>query len=164
MALKRWKEWVAGPGRSFGSYGILGMMLISSFLLESKCLGNRCYGSFSHVEYVGNYDGDTITFRIQGVHPIIGENIKVRIRGVNTPEIRGKCEKERLLATEARDFVARVLGKAKKIELRNVARGKYFRIVADVFVDGRNLKVLLLERGLGVPYDGGRKRFVFCRE
>ena len=88
---------------------------------------------------------------------------KVRVRGIDTPEIRGKCEKERRLARKAKAFVASRLSKAKKIELRDVARGKYFGIVADVFVDGRNLKTLILERGLGVPYDGSKKKFVFCR-
>jgi endonuclease YncB( thermonuclease family) len=36
-------------------------------------------------------------------------------------------------------------------------RGKYFRIVADVFVDGSNLGQELIERGLAKPYDGGTK-------
>ncbi len=158
------KKMVHGLGRLLGCVAALGVMLFVSVPFEGQCLGQRSYGSFTRVEYVGNYDGDTITFRIKGVHPIVGENIKVRVRGIDTPEIRGRCEKERRLARKAKEFVARVLSKAERIELRDVARGKYFRIVADVFVDGRNLKTLLLERGLGVPYDGGRKRFVFCRK
>lgn len=37
-------------------------------------------------------------------------------------------------------------------------RGKYFRIVAEVRVDGQNLGQLLIEKGLAKPYDGGKKQ------
>lgn len=57
-----------------------------------------------------------------------------RVRGVDTPEIRGRCEAEKTKAREARDYVAGLLAAAQQIELRNVARGKYFRLVADVVV------------------------------
>lgn len=36
-------------------------------------------------------------------------------------------------------------------------RGKYFRIVADIEVDGENLAELLLDNGLAKPYDGRNK-------
>ena len=42
------------------------------------------------VRYVRNYDGDTITFDIDGLHSIVGKNISVRVLGIDTPEIRGK--------------------------------------------------------------------------
>ena len=125
----------------------------------------KIYGDILGVEYVKNYDGDTITFNIKGVHPLLGENVSVRLRGVDTPEIRGRCQAEKELALKAKRFVANILRRAKRINLRRVARGKYFRIVADVEVDGRDLKAMLLERGLGVPYHGGRKaRWFACRE
>ena len=40
------------------------------------------YGSFKDVILHGCYDGDTCTFTIPGVHPLLGEKIKVRLRGV----------------------------------------------------------------------------------
>jgi len=46
---------------------------------------------------------------------------------------------------------------AKVIELRNMQRGKYFRIVADVFLDDQSLADALVKKGLARPYDGGRK-------
>ncbi len=36
-------------------------------------------------------------------------------------------------------------------------RGKYFRIVADVYVDGNSLADELLQAELAKPYDGGKK-------
>jgi len=74
--LEKTKEKTQGLARLFGCVAFLGVMLFVFAPFESQCLGQRCYGSFMRVEYVGNYDRDTITFRIKGVHLIVGENIK----------------------------------------------------------------------------------------
>jgi endonuclease YncB( thermonuclease family) len=41
-------------------------------------------------------------------------------------------------------------------------RGKYFRIAADIIVDGESLADLLVEAGMAVKYDGGKKKKVWC--
>lgn len=110
------------------------------------------------VEYVENYDGDTITFNIPNLHRLIGEKIYVRVEGVDTPEIRGKTDCEKKKATRAQKLVENLLKNAKYIELRNIDRGKYFRIVADVIADGRSVKKELLKTKLGYPYNGKKKR------
>ena len=46
---------------------------------------------------------------------------------------------------------------AKRIDLRQVERGKYFRIVADVILDGKSLSEILLKNSLTTSYDGGKK-------
>jgi len=104
------------------------------------------------------YDGDTFRVNIDGIHPLIGDNIGIRVNNVDTPEIKGKCHSEKKLAIKARDFVASRLKSAKEVLLVNPKRGKYFRIVADVMIDGRMLDKMLLERGLAYQYDGGRKK------
>ena len=43
---------------------------------------------------------------------------------------------------------------ATQIELRNLARDKYFRILADVYVNGQLLADALKEKGLAKDYDG----------
>ena len=48
------------------------------------------------------------------------------------------------------------------IDLREVERGKYFRLVAEVIADGENMSDVLLERGLAWPYDGGTRERPFC--
>ena len=47
--------------------------------------------------------------------------------------------------------------RAQKIELRNVDRDKYFRILANVYVDDKSLSEVLIKNKLALPYDGGRK-------
>jgi endonuclease YncB( thermonuclease family) len=49
------------------------------------------------------------------------------------------------------------------IELKNMQRGKYFRIVADVHVDDKNLADMLIENNLAVRYDGGTKIKDWCK-
>lgn len=115
------------------------------------------YGSFNNVEYVYNYDGDTITVNINGVHPIIGKEMPIRVLGIDTPEIDGQCPEEIALATDARDFVTNQLSTATIINLNNIDRGKYFRILADVQYDGKDLATILLDNGYALPYDGGTK-------
>lgn len=113
--------------------------------------------AFQCVKYVKNYDGDTITFRIPGVHPLFGDNISVRVRGIDTAEIRtkDKCEKEK--GRNARKMVEALLKRAKRIDLKNIERGKYFRVVADVIADGKNIGDVLIKNNLARRYDGGKK-------
>ena len=112
---------------------------------------------FRCVEYLKNYDGDTINFNIHDEHKIIAENIGVRLNGVDTPEMRSKNSCEKTMAKKAKEYVKNRLKNARYIDLRNIKRGKYFRIVADVVVNNRYISKELLKKGLAVPYDGGTK-------
>ena len=59
-------------------------------------------------------------------------------------------------------MVADIIKDAERVDLKNVERGKYFRIAADVFVDGENLGDMLIESGMAVSYDGGKKSHKWC--
>lgn len=104
------------------------------------------------------YDGDTFRVDIAGYPAVIGNNIPIRINGVDTPEIRGKCDSEKLLARQAKQFTVNALRNAKRVELKNIQRGKYFRLVADVYVDGVNLGNSLLKQKLAYEYHAGTKK------
>ena len=99
---------------------------------------------------------------LSGLHPIIGEKISIRVNGIDTPEIKGKCEKEKYDAKQAQQMVADILKDADQIVLINMERGKYFRIAADVIVDGESLGNILVETGMAIRYDGGRKVKGWC--
>jgi len=137
-------------------------MILQLFLITEVVYGaQKEYGNIDDVEYVRNYDGDTITFNIPNFHPVIGHKISVRVNGIDTPEIRGKCKEEKILAVKAREMVKIAMSSAEQINLLKVKRGKYFRIVADIEIRSRygyaNLKDLLLKSKLAIPYDGGTK-------
>lgn len=113
--------------------------------------------TFSCVKYKKNYDGDTVTFDIPNVHPLIGKSVSVRVAGIDAPEKKGKkpCEMEK--ARDAQRLVENLLKNARHIELKNVKRDKYFRILAEVLFDGKSLGDTLIKNKLAYEYDGGRK-------
>ena len=115
------------------------------------------YGTVTVSKVISVYDGDTFRVNIDSLPPIVGKNIPIRVNGVDTPEIRGKCQYEKNLALKARDFVRGKLANAKEIKLTNLQRGKYFRVVANVLVDGVSLEQELLDNELAYEYSGGKK-------
>lgn len=137
-------------------------VIITFILLQSQYghSNETCHhdsSTFRCVKFIKNYDGDTITFDIPNTHPLLGKKISVRVLGVDTPEIKtkNKCEKAR--AIEAKKIVEAALKKAKRIDLENIQRDKYFRILADVKLDGISLSQLLLTGGFAYSYTGGTK-------
>ena len=115
------------------------------------------YGSVTVDSIYSIYDADTFRVVINNWPKIIGKNISIRIKGIDAPEIRGKCEIEKQKALVAKQFTVQLLTNAKVIELRNIKRGKYFRILADVFVDGKNLAEMLINKKLVNTYNGGTR-------
>ena len=65
---------------------------------------------------------------------------------------------------QARNLVRRMLGQARRIDLLDAERGKYFRIVARVLAGGRDIVQTLLDRGMAVKYDGGTKTKEWCAD
>jgi micrococcal nuclease len=84
------------------------------------------------------------------------------VNEIDTPEIKGKYKKEKYEAQKAGDVVADILKDAEQITLKNMKRGKYFRIAADVIIDGENLADMLIEAGMAIKYDGGKKTHKWC--
>ena len=115
------------------------------------------YGTAIVSKVISVYDGDTFRVDIDSLPPIVGKNIPIRLNGVDTPEIQGKCQYEKDLALKARDFIRNKLANAKEIKLTKLQRGKYFRVVADVMIDGVSLETELLENKLAYKYSGGKK-------
>jgi len=110
-------------------------------------------------DVVSVYDGDSI---IVDAHPWPGMTIRisVRVRGIDTPEIRGKCQAEKKAALVARDRMVELA--QGSILLENVGNGKYAgRVVADVVSGEGSLAELMIKEGLARPYDGG-KRASWC--
>lgn len=108
------------------------------------------YG-YAMVERVTSiYDGDTFRADIQGWPAVVGSRVPVRLAGADTPEMRGKCDREKQLARQAKQFTVAKLRNAETIELRHLGRGKYFRLVAEVWIDGQRLGPQLIGQGAGV--------------
>ncbi|MDE0343979.1 MAG: thermonuclease family protein [Deltaproteobacteria bacterium] len=103
------------------------------------------------------YDGDTVKVEAD-MWPGLTWTGSVRVEGVDTPELRGKCDGEKRKARAARDFVRERVG--KRVTLVDVKKGKYAgRVVARIrLADGTDLTELLIQARHGRPYNGGRRR------
>lgn len=100
--------------------------------------------------YGKNYDADTITVMINH-YPKSWRWERIRLDGIDAPEIRGKCEKEKRLAIQARDYV-RALLEANKPVLVKVSNTETFgRRVGRVYIGERRLADMLVESELAKP-------------
>lgn len=122
----------------------------------------QVYYDFDQAVYHTCYDGDTCMMSLPGIHPLFGDHISIRLAGIDTPEMKGRCDEESQLARKARDLVRSILSQARVIRLSKASRDKYFRIDARVQADGQDLSEVLIDQGLAVPYDGGTKTKNWC--
>lgn len=147
--------------------GSLLILWVVLFLLTfvgqwAHSLESEAHRFFEGPEVVKVYDGDTITVNIPDVHPLLGKGLSIRISGIDTPEIRGKCDKEKELAKRAR-AVSKAFVESGDIRLVHCQRGKYFRLACQVFVHGIDVGELLIQQGLARRYDGNGPRKGWCK-
>jgi micrococcal nuclease len=106
-------------------------------------------------------DGDTFLARAE---IWLGQEITVlvRIRGIDAPEMKSRCESERIAATAATAQLAEILTR-EPVQLRNISGEKYFgRVLADVDAgDDIDPASILLKQALVRPYQG-KKRQTWC--
>ena len=103
------------------------------------------------------YDGDTITVSSKLPYndsPIY--RFSVRLRNIDSPEIKGESEKECILAIQARDALHNLIF-GKIIELRNNGKEKYGRLLADIYYNKLHINKWMLDNKYAVLYDGGKK-------
>ena len=127
---------------------LLGLMFIPSLLLA---------GQYRVI------DGDTID---------LGKNVAdtlpplhLRINGVDTPEIHGKCLNERMLAVQAKNFVQFTLDNEKNFAIIYKKWDKYGgRVLGDIrFDNGVLLSEELIRRGFAIQYNGEKKTKDWCQ-
>lgn len=112
---------------------------------------------FRDVSIASVYDGDTFKINLNCSLAVYCEKVPVRVRGVDCAEMKGKTEKEKRKAQQAKEFTQAFLDQ-KPVTLSDCGRDKYFRLLCDVTNgEGKNLADELIRRDLGYPYDGGTK-------
>lgn len=96
------------------------------------------------------YDGDTITVDIDLGFNTILKNQKIRLYGINAPEVRGDSRKEGL---ETRDWLrTRILHKNIILRSRKHKKGKYGRWLGTVFtsLNMSSINEELVAKGLAI--------------
>lgn len=108
-------------------------------MLAGECPADRI-DEIAQVAYV--YDGDTIR---------LTDGRRVRLAGINTPEVAHHGKKAEPMGNEARLFLSRLLPLGGRVQLRYERERKdhYGRLLAHLYLmDGRSIEALLLADGL----------------
>ncbi len=127
---------------------LIGLILI--LLLPSSAMGQSDYGDYGGAILINIYDAQTFLMDLPEYPSIIGEKITVVMGGIETPKLKGKCDKESRLAVKAKKFTEKALKAAELIDLTNIKRGKYFKIIADIMINDEDFAGRLLEKGYAV--------------
>ncbi len=132
------------------------IVLAAVLLLSTAAAAEPLPGPVT-AEVVRVIDGDTIEVRAMP-WPRLMMQVAVRLRGVDTPEMRGECAAERHDAAAARDALAAIVGDGPVV-LTDIDEDKYAgRIDARVIApNGGDVTAALLKAGHGRAYDGGRR-------
>ena len=56
---------------------------------------DKNFGNATVLEVTSIYDGDTFRANIKGFPAVIAESMSIRINGIDRPELRGECDKEK---------------------------------------------------------------------
>ncbi|MGQ7285996.1 thermonuclease family protein [Vreelandella venusta] len=152
--------------RRWAGWGVIRYIIAGCALLPVLAFAD--YGSVVVDEVTSVLDGDTIRVNVNEWPPVVGHRIPVRIADINAPERRSRCDteaekaRERQLAADARIYLVERLRSADTIELRRIERGSFYRIIAEVWVDGENLGDEMLAEGHALPYQSGRGGKAWC--
>ena len=113
-------------------------------------------------EVLSVYDGDTVTLMIdQGMKHFA--RVKIRMIGINTPEIRTTDLEEKKRGYEAKDYLkSRIEGKT--VIVHTLKKGKFGRWLGVIWDYDENAEELgeslndeMIRVGHAVAYDGGKR-------
>jgi micrococcal nuclease len=115
------------------------LLLLAGIILLTSL--NVCNEYYADVEYV--YDGDTVTCDVKVGLNIVKDDEKVRLYGIDAPELRGEERPQGLVSRDA----LRELIDGKKIRIQTHGRGKYGRLIGTLFLDTLNVNNWMVRNG-----------------
>ena len=86
---------------------------------------------------------------------------RLRFKGVDTWEKRTRDKEEKIKGLAATAFTQTYLELNEgKFTIQSFGKGKYGRVLAEIFIDGeeKSLNELLIENGHAYVYEGGKKQ------
>jgi micrococcal nuclease len=130
--------------------------------MQAYVMAAILFANFETVEVRRVIDGDTFTVSMPQLPTVFGQDLGVRISGIDTAELGSKgCAGADAL--EAKDRLSFLL--TPTVELTECLRDKYFRIVCSVRNQfGEDVGKTLLQAKLARVYDGGTKKQWVCRK
>jgi len=133
------------------------LVIITTFGIVTACKGEGPY------DYIVTrvVDGDTIEIQVPGLPSELGDKLKLRILGVDTPEkgFRAECEFEAIKGKEATEFAKQIIVSGAKIQIILKQWDKFGgRVLGDMLVDGQSYGQMLIANDYARPYFGDKKK------
>jgi endonuclease YncB( thermonuclease family) len=131
-----------------------------------KILLFLCLCSILHASDLYNWqvsrvvDGDTVEVKVDFLPKELGNKLKIRIWGIDTPEKgwRALTMREADLGEAASIYTSTVVKNAKEVKVTIISWDKFGgRMLGDVIVDGKSLRLLLIQNGYAREYYGDKK-------
>jgi endonuclease YncB( thermonuclease family) len=109
------------------------------------------------VDVIRTIDGDTFEARVH-LWPGLDMTTRVRLRGIDAPELKASCPQELQMAEAAGEALRNLLGEGE-VTIYNIGPDKYNgRVVADAATRRTdNVSAALLAAGHARSYGGGRR-------
>jgi len=105
-------------------------------------------------------DGDTVEMQVDFLPDELGNKLRIRVWGVDTPEkgFRAQSVHEAEMGERASAFTKQLIGNAKDIKVTIVMWDKFGgRVLGDLIIDGKSLRQQLLDNGFAREYYGTKK-------
>ncbi len=121
------------------------------------------YPSGYQAKVLSIYDGDTFTAQIFS-WPQHSIEARVRLRGIDTPEIRGKCASEKTKAQQAKQKLTQLIPEGSIVTLYHIELGTYAgRIIANVSTkNGEDISTVMVAENYARPYKLREGRKSWC--
>jgi endonuclease YncB( thermonuclease family) len=144
------KRWVHGPAGT--EWDTPAARDASTIVKRSEASSGR-----HPVDVLYGIDGDTFAARVH-LEPGIDLNTRIRLRGIDAPELKGQCAQEIRMAEAAGNALNRLL-RDGAVTIYNIGPDRYpGRVVADVATTHTpNVSAALLGSGHVRSYTGGHR-------
>ncbi|MBU1343352.1 MAG: thermonuclease family protein [Proteobacteria bacterium] len=119
--------------------------LTENNLVHKKLILKKNENQFFQVLKI--FDGDTI--QVKGLDLIF----KIRLVGIDSPEIGYNGQKSQPFSQKAKLYLARLLD-GKRVTIKSYGTGGYDRQLAEIFVEDKNINIEMIRAGLAEVYKG----------
>lgn len=136
------------------------IVLLSIFISTFTFAQKQKEGVIYEVTITRVLDGDTVAFQANWLPAPLKKELAIRVFGVDTPEKnhRAKCPQEDRLGQAATQFTTQAIQQSTRRQIVLISWDKYGgRVLGDVILDGKSLRMMLIENGYAREYYGEAK-------
>ncbi len=140
---------------------ILALLALTALMATPSWAQKQKEGVTYDVNITRVIDGDTVAFEAPFLPEPLKKELSIRVFGVDTPEkgFRAKCPSEDQRGQNATAFTKKMVAAAGKRQVVLMDWDKYGgRVLGDVLLDGKSLRMMLITNGFAREYYGEAKQ------